>query len=167
MGVAMHSFTTMIRAGLPLGAAVLACAPQPAQAEDASVARRLTERGYKYDIDKDGDYRVVYKYESERRTQLAYVSGRTKTAYGVPIRKVFSPAAVLSKNRIDGALALELLDDAFTNKMGGWGIAGGVLYLAIKLPDSASALDLQGAMIIAAELADNMEITISGAKDEL
>ena len=68
---------------------------------------------------------------------------------------------------IDGARALELLRDADTNKMGSWEISGGVLFLAIKLPDSASATELKAAMDIAAELADNMEIKISGKKDAL
>lgn len=157
----------MTKPNIALIAALLAALPATALAEDASVRRRLEAVGVKYDIDKDGDFRVVYNYSAEKRTQLVYVSGDTEAHSGVPIRKVFSPAAVLSQNPIDGARALELLRDAGTNKMGAWEISGGVLFLAIKLPDSASASELKAAMDIAAELADDMEIKISGSKDGL
>lgn len=153
--------------GFALIAALLAGAPLAAHAEDASVKRRLDDRGVKYEIDKDGDFKIVYNYSQEKRSQLVYVSGKTETGYGMLIRKVFSPAAVLSENPIDGAKALELLRDAFTNKMGSWEIGGGVLYLVIKLPDSATATELKAAMDLAAELADDMEIKISGSKDGL
>ena len=150
-----------------LAAGLLAGVPLVAHAEDASVKRRLDDRGVKYDIDKDGDFRIVYNYTKEKRSQLVYVSGNTETTGGTLVRKVFSPAAVLSANPIDGPRALELLRDAYTNKMGSWEIGGGILYLVIKLPDSATATELKSAMDIAAELADDMEIKISGSKDGL
>jgi hypothetical protein len=158
---------TPTRIALHLLAGLLVAAPLAAQAEDASVRRRLEDRGVKFDIDKDGDFRIVYNYAQEKRSQLVYVSGDTQSHSGVLIRKVFSPAAMLSQNPIDGVRALELLRDADTNKMGAWEISGGVLFLSIKLPDSASATELKAAMDIAAELADNMEIKISGKKDAL
>ena len=42
-----------------------------------------------------------------------------------------------------------------------------MLYLVIKLPDNLSAEQLEQAMDIAAETADDMEIEISGDADRL
>ena len=82
----------------------------PAQAEpagDPSVKRRLEAQSIKYAIDKDGDFKVTYNYRKEGRTQLVFVSGRTETVGGVPVREVFAPAA--KADALDGAEALELL----------------------------------------------------------
>jgi hypothetical protein len=163
----MQLVATAFRIASAIAGAVLALMPQFALADQLTVEQRLDEIGLKYDRDKDGDYRVVFNYARDKRSQLVYVSGTTQASGSVTIRKVFSPAAVLSKNPISGERALALLDDAFTNKMGGWELGGGVLYLAIKLPDSASADELHAAMNIAASLADDMEIKISGKRDEL
>jgi len=139
----------------------------PARAEDPLVARRLTQAGYQFKVDGDGDYVVVFNYAAEKRSQAVFISGKTETAYGIPIRKVFSAASVGSKNPVTGAKALELLNDSNSNKMGSWELQSGTLFLVIKLPDSASAAELQAAMRVAGELADNMEKSISGARDDL
>ena len=62
---------------------------------------------------------------------------------------------------------MALLEDSRTNKLGAWEVAGDVLYYVIKLPDSVDATQLEGAIEIAAEIADNKEIELSGKKDEL
>ena len=41
---------------------------------DTSVAKRLDARGVTYTVDEDGDYKVIYNYADEGRTQLAFVS---------------------------------------------------------------------------------------------
>lgn len=139
----------------------------PAQAADAAVTSRLDARGIKYEIDADGDYKVTYNYADEGRTQLAFVSGKTESIEGFVIREVFSPAATLEQDGVDGAKALELLADSHTNKLGSWEIDGDVLYFVIKLPDGVDAAQLETAMEIAAQTADNMEIELSGDADRL
>ena len=134
---------------------------------DASVAKRLDERGVKYEVDMDGDYKVTYNYSKEGRTQLVFVSGGTESVAGFTVREVFSPAARVSNDGIDGAKALELLGQSRKNKLGSWELAGDVLYFVIKLPDEMSAAELESAMDIAAETADDMEIEFSGDRDDL
>lgn len=141
--------------------------PGMAIAKDASVERRLTEAGYTFKIDADGDYLIVISYAQERRTQQVFVSGQTVVINGVPTRKVFSPASVASKNPVSAAQALELLVANYRNGMGAWELNGGVLFLSIKLPDTMSAGELRAAIRAAAELADDLELKISGARDEL
>ena len=148
-------------------AILLAAGGTAAHAQDASVRQRLESRGMKYEIDKDGDFRVVLSIRGTKRTQQVFVSGGVQTIGSVAIRKVFSPAAVLSRNPVDGARALELLRDAATDKIGSWEIQGGVLYLVAKLPDSASAAELATVMDMLTALADDMEQKTSGTADAL
>jgi hypothetical protein len=150
-----------------LSALLAGLAPGAAMARDASVERRLTEAGYTFKADADGDYLVVISYAQERRSQQVYVSGSTVAVNGVATRKVFSPASVGSKDPVSAAQALELLGANFRHGMGAWELNGGVLFLAIKLPDSVSAGELRAAIRAAAELADDREKQISGARDEL
>jgi hypothetical protein len=138
-----------------------------ALATDVSVASRLEARGLQYVVDEDGDYKVTYNYSREGRTQLVFVSGGTEAVAGFRVREVFSPAAYVERDGIDGARALELLAESSANKLGSWEIRGDVLYFVIKLSDSMDAAQLEAAMDIAAETADDMEIAFSGDRDEL
>jgi len=138
-----------------------------AAAWDSSVASRLDARGVKYQVDEDGDYKVTYNYAQEGRTQLAFVSGSTESIGGFSVREVFAPAAWVSKDRVDGARALALMEESRRQKLGSWEINGDVLYFVIKLPDSADGAQLEAALDIVAEVADNKEIELSGERDEL
>lgn len=138
-----------------------------AAAQDAAVATRLDARGIKYVVDEDGDYRITYNYEREGRTQLAFVSGATEDVSGLRIREVFAPAARIGPDGIDGAKALALLEESRRQKLGSWEIGGDVLYFVIKLPDGVDAAQLEAAIDVAAQVADDKEIELSGDKDEL
>lgn len=143
-----------------------ALAALPALA-DGSVASRLDARGMKYEVDGDGDYKVVYNYAEEGRTQLVFVSGGTEDIAGFRIREVFAPAARIGQDGVDGARALALLEDSRQQKLGAWEVAGDVLYFVIKLPDSVDAAALEAALDIVAQVADDKEIEFSGDRDEL
>ena len=162
----MPSFvrTTLSASMLLIAAVAFASA---AQAEDASVKSRLDSQGIKYEVDQDGDFKVTYNYSKEGRTQLVFVGGKTESVAGFTIREVFSPAARVEKDGINGAKALELLAESRKNKFGSWEIGGDVLYFVIKLPDNVGAKQLEAAMDIAAETADDMEIEFSGDRDDL
>ncbi|GAA4798177.1 hypothetical protein [Lysobacter hankyongensis] len=162
----MSSFVRNTLSASMLLVAAVAFAPA-AQAEDASVKSRLDSQGIKYEVDQDGDYKVTYNYSKEGRTQLVFVSGKTESVAGFTIREVFSPAARVEKDGINGAKALEMLAESRKNKFGSWEIGGDVLYFVIKLPDNVSAKQLEAAMDIAAETADDMEIEFSGDRDDL
>lgn len=151
---------------LLVAASLLCLATPSAFAGDASVEARLDARGVKYQIDDDGDYKVVVSYEKEQRTQLVFVSGTTESIKGLTVREVFSPAGKVGADGIAGK-ALALLTESRSKKIGAWEIAGDILYYVIKLPDSADATQLDAAIDIVAEIADDKEIELSGDKDEL
>ena len=95
------------------------------------------------------------------------MSGSTESIGGFSVREVFAPAAWVSKDRVDGARALALMEESRRQKLGSWEINGDVLYFVIKLPDSADGAQLEAALDIVAEVADNKEIELSGERDEL
>lgn len=148
---------------LPLAALPAA----PAHAGDPSVEARLEARGLKYDVDSDGDYKVVLSFTDEGRTQLVYVSGSTEDVSGLSIREVFAPAANIKTDGVTGAMALDLLRHSRKQKIGAWEIAGDYLYYVIKLPDSVDAAELHAAIRVAGSVADDKEIELSGKADKL
>ena len=93
--------------------------------------------------------------------------GGTESISGFSVREVFSPAARVGKDGITGAKALELLEESRKNKLGSWEINDDVLFFVIKLPDDVSAAQLESAMDIAAQTADDMELKFSGDRDDL
>lgn len=159
--------SSSVRAALVCTLLLAGALAPTARAEDGSVKSRLDARGVKYTVDGDGDFKVTYNYSKEKRTQLVFVSGSTETVGGFSVREVFSPAARVEKDGINGAKALELLAESRKSKLGSWELSGDVLYYVIKLPDSIDAAQLESAMDIAAETADDMEIKFSGDRDDL
>lgn len=149
-----------------LGLGSLALSPA-ANAEDVLVKRRLDQAGMKYEVDKDGDYKVTISFGREKRTQMVFVSGSTEMLGGMTIRRIFSPAAIIATDGITGNKALELLRESRTNKLGSWEIEGANLYLVVKLPDTLTTAQLQAVMMATASLADDMEIKLSGDRDTL
>jgi hypothetical protein len=144
----------------------LLLAASPAQAND-SVKAKLEQLKIKYEVDKDGDYKVIYTFTKEKRTQLLYVSGRTETLDSMQIREILSPAARLSEDNITADRAMEFLRHSASRKIGSWELRGSTIYMVIKIPDTVSSADLETFMDVAASSADEMEKSISGDKDEL
>ncbi len=159
--------SSSVRAALFASVLIASVVAPAAQAADAAVKSRLDARGVKYEVDKDGDFKVTYSYGKEKRTQLVFVSGGTESVGGFQIREIFSPAARVEKDGVNGAKALELMAESRKNKLGGWELSGDILYFVIKLPDSMDGAQLESAMDIAAETADDMEIEFSGDRDDL
>lgn len=164
MKPAICQIHALVRAASALAVLVLML-PSAARADDITVRDRLTGRGMKFEVDKDGDYRVAYRYAKQDRTQLVYIAGATEDVHGLIVRRIFAPAAIVAKAPLDAAKMQMVLEDAGGSKLGGWEVRGGVLYYAIKLPEPVAADLLEAAMDIAAESADDMELTLTGRDD--
>jgi hypothetical protein len=155
------SLPALAAAGLLLATAA------PAAAKDASVEKRLDARGTKYEIDDDGDYKVVISWEKESRSQIVFVSGKTEEVAGLVVREVFAPAAIIEQHDIDGKAAMALLEASGQTKFGSWEVRGGVVYFVAKVFDDISAEKLDSVLAIVSETADDKEIELTGGKDDL
>jgi hypothetical protein len=158
--------SSSVRNALIVSLLLFAAVPR-AFAADPSVEARLDAQGIQYEVDEDGDYKITYAFEGEDRSQLVFVGGGTETVGGYVIREVFAPAARVDRDGVTGHVAHELLADSRTNKLGASEIGGEVLYFTIKLPDSVDGAQLETALALAAQLADEMEKKLSGDLDEL
>ena len=138
----------------------------PVLAADASVESRLQARGVKYEVDKDGDYKITYSFSEEKRTHLLFVSGSTEEVGGLQVRQIFAPVARVAGNAVTGEMALGLLRENQGYKLGAWEISGDILYFVARIPDSVDATGLEQLMDIVASIADEKEIELTGAKDE-
>ena len=136
-------------------------------AADRSVEARLKARGITYEVDTDGDYKITYSYDKEERSQMVFVSGTPESVGDLKVREIYAAAGKIDEDRIDGAMALKLLEESQTKKIGSWELAGNILLYVIKVADSIDAEGLEAVMKIAAELADNKEMELSGRKDAL
>ena len=138
----------------------------PVLAADASVESRLQARGVKYEVDKDGDYKITYSFSEEKRTHLLFVSGSTEEVGGLQVRQIFAPVARVAGNAVTGEMALGLLRENQGYKLGAWEISGDILYFVARIPDSVDATGLEQLMDIVASIADDKEIELTCAKDE-
>ncbi|VXB27441.1 conserved exported hypothetical protein [Luteimonas sp. 9C] len=175
----MHHDRRFPRASLlvPL-ACLLALPPSAAAANDVAgalppvagllpdtqdtLAQRLDAQGVRYERDADGDYRVVFAWQQEDRSQLAFVAGTAHVLGDSAVREVFSPAAPVPQGGFSAAQADMLMRDSQRNVLGSWEIAGDTLFYVIKLHDDADGARFEQALEVAAELADDMELQLTG-----
>jgi len=149
---------------LALGLATIA-APLSA-AEPDPIGALLDLQKIKYEIDKDKDYKIVYNYESDKRTQIVFISGTVEDFDGMKIRTIFAPAALIDKNPINDRL-LSLLEANGKSKIGAWEVNDKTLYFAARMVEPVTAEELGAMLKLVSSVADDKEIEISGNKDEL
>ena len=157
-------FTAAARLALGTCTAAALVAPLPTQAEDSSLKRRLDGIGQKYEIDKDGDFKITLSFTEDKRSQIVFVEGAPYEVAGVQVRNIFAPVAKVAEDGIAGKAA-DLLKANNDYKIGAYEIEGNFLMLSLKIPEAASGEQLQKAIRLAASVADNKEIELSGARD--
>jgi hypothetical protein len=135
-------------------------------AEPDRIIALLDQQKIKYEVDKDKDYKIVYDYESDKRSQIVFVSGTVEDFGGMKIRTIFAPAAMIDKNPINDRL-LSLLEANGKSKIGAWELNGKTLYFAARMVEPFTAEELSAMLTLVSSVADDMEIEISGDKDEL
>lgn len=141
-------------------------AATPAHAEqDASVGKKLDQLGLKYEVDKDGDYKVTMDM-GNNRTQLVLVRSAVEEYNGMRIREVWSPG-YSGDGPIPGNIANRLLENSNQVKLGGWVSMDGMAVFVVKLPAEAGAGDIGSAIAMSAKSADKMEEELTGTKDAL
>jgi len=158
-------FAIAARSVLGAGVAVALMAPLPTQAEDNSVKRRLDSAGQKYEVDKDGDFKITYTFSEDKRSQIVFVSGAPyEVSGGMQVRNIFAPVAKVKDDNI-ASKALSLLQDNNNYKIGAYEVEGEILMLSLKIPDNATPQQLLKAVQLAASVADEKEKALSGTRD--
>lgn len=136
---------------------------------DVSIGKKLEAEGLKYEIDADGDYKLLYDV-GDGRSQIVWVRSAVETFGSLRIREVLSVAGRMPKTDGDGvtgiikttALTIQALRESSEQKLGGWVLKGepdkteSFFYVA-QIPADASAEDLAYAATLVAKNADAFE----------
>ncbi len=127
---------------------------------DPRVKSQLDALDIKYEIDKDGDYRVSFALE-EGRSQLAFVNSKTSMLGNFEIRDVWSVAHI-SEGTLDADFANYLLLQNANLKIGAWELreAGDNQFLVCFCNKIAADCDpeaLRASLIVVLSTADELE----------
>lgn len=131
---------------------------------DRRVETSLNEADLKYDIDKDGDFKLLLNYD-DNRTQLVFVQSKTEQYKNYEIREIFAYGYKSPTSEFSASIANRLLIDNSKKKMGAWEKRGEYAVYVIKISADADALSLKNAIQLAAVCAEEMEKEITPTKD--
>ncbi len=114
----------------------------------------------KYEIDEDGDFKIIDAYE-DGRSQIIFVNSATEMFGDMEVREVWAPIMVTNEN-LSAQVANDLLRDSDKMKIGGWvlqQVAGGaaVVFKAKVAAEAAAKADVMAAMIVKVSLDELQE----------
>ena len=135
---------------------------------DAHVAACLREIELNYQMDEDGDFRLVMRMENDR-SQICVIKSEVEEIFGNRTRKVYSPA-LRSFGPFDPRTTDILLKENAFLKAGSWLVSADaednhLAIFQIVVPHDAPALLLAEVIHAVTLVADHMEQRLSG-RDE-
>jgi hypothetical protein len=158
-----------IAAGLALACGLLSPAlPARADEADARVKAALDAEKITYEISPAKNFRVIFDYTDDKRSQLVIINSSTSDFHGVSWRDVYSEAFSV-KGPLSAQQANALLADSDTHVFGAWctdqkeGMTH--VYYQVAIPATASPKDLHNAISLVASAADEMEKKITKKDD--
>ncbi len=152
--------SAMVLAVLLAGMASAAQAGEP----DRAVGRKLDSLEYEYEVDADGDYKLVFDMEDER-TQLVFVRSSVETYGTHHVREIWSPGYKSPGPQFTATVANRLLEDSNASKLGSWVKQEDMAMFVVKVDADATAEVLSDAIDAAIKSADAMELELT-SKDE-
>ena len=147
-------------AGLIGGMAGNAFAGDP----DRAVGRELDSLEYTYEVDEDGDYRLVFNMGDDR-TQLVFVRSSVETYGSHHIREIWSPGYKSPGPQFPALVANRLLEDSQDSKLGSWVKQSDIAMFVVKIDANAKADVLSDAIDAAIKSADAIELELT-SQDE-
>lgn len=147
--------------------------PPPAGAAktvpDAKIRAQLEELKYKFEVDSDGDYKLVFDVanSAEKRSQLVYVRSPVESYGALRVREIWSPGYKSASEDFPAAIANRLLTASQDNKAGAWAKQKEYAVFVVRLPAAATAQELDDAIDLAITSADLMESQLTPGKDDL
>jgi hypothetical protein len=157
----------MKRSAILVLAGVLVCAitvfaqiGQTKRAGDERVKRLLDKAELKYEVDSDGDFRLVNKFDNDR-THILFVNSNTENYLNMEIREVWAVGYIPPQGEIGGEIALDLLRENRKKKLGAWQImrVGGkdVAAFVAQIAADTDEKTLMGVMHLVSKTADDLE----------
>lgn len=145
-------------------------APASQGKPDKRVQRLLDKLKYTYEVDEDGDFKLVFDMSDEdatqKRSQLVYVRSPVYDYGSHKVREVWAPAYKAKGDKFPADVANRLLEASQDSKLGGWAKQGAYAVFVVKLSTDASAEELDDAIDAAIQSADQMEAELTKGKDD-
>ncbi|RZA12057.1 MAG: hypothetical protein EOP93_22550 [Lysobacteraceae bacterium] len=154
-------------------------AASPANA-DAAIGKKLDKQALKYEVDSDGDYKLLFEVEGER-SQIVWVRSPVESLGNMRIRELLSVGGKMSKPKtadeitVQAVLTAGAMMKSSSQKLGGWVLKtsgdDSVFYYVAQVPADISGEDLEVATRAVARSADEFEVlfetmTSKAKKDE-
>lgn len=157
----------LLALGLLLPGITLAQDTKPKAQPDKAIEAQLKALDYKYEIDNDGDYKLVFDMDEEgKRSQLVFVRSVVEDYDGHKTRDILSPGYRASGDALPANVANRLLDASMDNLMGGWGKQDNIAVFIVRIPADASNEMLDAAITAAINSADQMEAELTPGQDD-
>ena len=135
--------------------AVAQIGSEPLPDHDVRIKRILDAEEINYKIDKDGDFKMVFKVDEER-TQAIWVRSRTNTYDQFEIREIFS-FGYQNDGPFPEEIANTLLERNWTYKLGAWGRSGPYAVFVVRIAADSDAKALLTAIKMVVRVTDKME----------
>lgn len=138
------------------GAQAAAVAPDP------GVAKLLKQLNYEYEVDEDGDYKLLMAVgEENERSQLVFIRSAVETYGEMKVREIWSYAYRAPSGSFPALVANRLLEASHNLILGGWVKQDQSAVFVIKIPADAGAQVLDDAIGAAVATADEMELELA------
>ncbi|KFN44498.1 hypothetical protein [Arenimonas oryziterrae] len=137
-----------------------------AASSDAVIKAQLESKGIKFEIDGDGDFKIVYKVGTKGRTQLVFVRSSVNTYGTLKVREIWSPGYKSETTDFPPLIANTLLRENHSVKLGAWEANENIAMFVVKIAADANAEQLVDAIEAAVNSADKLEESMSGSKDQ-
>ena len=134
---------------------------------DTRIKAQLDALDYKYEIDEDNDFKMVFNIGEEGRSQIVYVRSPVESYGEHQVREIWSPAYHSPTEAFPALIANRLLEDSDTKKLGGWVKQDKYAVFVVKIPANADAEALDDALDAAMAAADEMEAELTPGQDDL
>jgi hypothetical protein len=158
----LQAFALTCALGLALVAG--AAAAKDAPKADPKVKAQLDAAGVKFEVDEEGDYKMVFEMD-DKRTQVVFLRAPVETFGERRIREIWSPA-YQGSDGIPADIANRLLDATMANKIGAWAKEGDFAVFVVKIDADATGEALRNSIEAAADTADAMEQELTPGKDD-
>lgn len=144
----------------------LLCAPAARAGEpDPAIKAQLESLPIKYEVDDDGDYKIVFDLGGGR-TQLVWIRSKVETYGSLKVRELWSAGYKLDGKPLSAAMANRLLEHSHGVIMGSWTKQKTFAMFVVKLPVGATAKQLRDAAEAASDAADEIEKEFTAGKDD-